>query len=317
MENMDTNSDFLVDDKYLVNSATFIKGLYELKNKLCQLLEDAKKTTGVTFERKNKNVKKTKQEKLYQVNELHKEFVKKHQITETITEKQLESYLQYYFDVSNGSMKPLKDDVKRFLNIPMKEYLVMKKAFDENKVNVLPKKEDFRFFMGLLENKKVSVDYNNATYNLLDPKGLVGNKELFTVSHNGDKIKPKTLYTFNPVFAKVLKDYEIVSSNFDTTKQYTESTLIELFNKYNFNQVQLYQSIDLKNLDLLTTLGVDPMDYVVMDFVYMRPRVLKDYISKCSDGNNLLPELVEKLEKYKLSTTNALSNYLKIITVSE
>jgi hypothetical protein len=157
--------------------------------KYITLLELVKKSNLSNQEKKAKVKKAIRAEKVYTLNELHKEFVKKHQITETITERQLESYLQYYFDVKTGEMKSVKEEYKKYLNLPHKEYQIIKKAFDENKLNVVPKKEDSKYFVGLLENKKVSVDFNGAVYSLQDPKGLINNKELFAVSHNGDKIK--------------------------------------------------------------------------------------------------------------------------------
>ena len=312
------DEDTMLEVKDQSNNERLYKGLLTLKQQLDNLVLEV--NAGSTMkvrvvERKTKQVKKnTKTDRVYTLEELYKGFVKKHQITEPITETQLGSYLQYYFDVRTNEMKPLKDDVKKCLNIPDKEFSIIRKAFEEKKINAIPKKEDLKYFMGLLENKKATVEYNNATYNLLDPKGLINNKELFTITCNGDKIKPKTMYTFDVDFCDKLKELGILSHTFDSSKSYTESALVEVFNRYNYNQVQLYQQIDLKNQDLLNLLNIDESNYLVMDFVYIRPKLLKELLSSCCDNNNLLPEYVDKLETYKITNFNTLSNYLKTIT---
>lgn len=306
------------DDIEAFSSFAFLKTLSDLKNQIDQLFSDLKTNKFQDKKKSASSKKSNKSEKVYALTELHKEFLKKHQITESITEKQLDSYLQYYFDVKTNEMKPIQDEYKKWLNLPDRDYAIIKQAFDERKPEVIPKKEDTKYFIGLLENKKASVELNDAIYNLQDPKELINNRELFTVSHNGDKIKPKTLYTMNVAFADVLKDAGVLPYSFDVSKAYTEVALIELFNKYNYNQSQLYQQIDPRNLELLTALGVDASSYVVLDYIYMRPRVLKEHLTACcEEGNNLKQEIVELLEPYKLTTLTSLHNYLKIITVSE
>jgi hypothetical protein len=317
MENISDNTDYQVDDKDLSNSTLVVRTLQELKNKLDSLLDNIKKTNVVNGDKKSKQSKRVKNEKVYALSELHKEFVKKHQITEAITEKQLESYLQYYFDVKTNEMKTIKDDYKKWLNLPAKEYQIIKKAFDERKNNVVPKKEDSKYFMGLLENKKASVDFNNATYNLTDPKGLANNRELFSVSCNGDNVKSKTLYRFNSDFADVLKEAGVLLQSFDSSKTFTESNLIELFNRYNYNQTQLYQAVDLKNKDLLNLLNVDESNYVVLNYIYIRPKVLKEHLNMCTENGNLTAEYLSKLESYKFTNFNSLVNHLKNISILE
>lgn len=315
------DEDTMLDAKDQSNAERMYKGLLNLKQQLDTMLLELNAGSTMklpTVEKRTKVSKKTnKLDKVYSLDELHKNFLKKHQIMEPITEKQLESYLQYYFDVKTNVMKTIKEDVKKCLNIPDKEFSIIRKAFEEKKTNTIPKKEDLKYFMGLLENKKVTVDYSGATYSLLDPKGLINNKELFTITCNGDKIKPKTMYTFNSEFCDKLKEQDILPHTFDSSKTYTESTLVEVFNKYNYNQVQLYQQIDLKNQDLLNLLNIDESNYLVMDFVYIRPKLLRELLNNCCDNNNLLPEYANKLETYKITNFNTLNNYLKTITVQE
>lgn len=298
---------------------SILKMLTELQEKLNQFLEEFKKQS--VQDKKPKTTKKVKQDKVYTLEDLHNEFKKKHQISEPITEKQLESYLQYYFDIHTGNMKKFKNEFKTCLHLPDKDAQIIKLAFDGDKQNVIPKKDDIKYFMGLLENKKESVTYKNTTYDLKDPLKLLNVKELFTVSYNVDKLKSKTLYTINEDFYNVLKSNEILSPTLDHSRPCLEQTWVELFNKYSKNPVQLFQMMDVKNLELLKLLNVKDSDYIQLDNIYMRPKVLKEKLSECCDGNNLLPEYLELLDQHpvysKLTSYNALNNHLKIISSSD
>jgi hypothetical protein len=319
MDNTNNNTDLQVEEvEFNTSSPSVYRSLVELKTKLDLLLEDLKKTH-INQERRNKNtVRKVRSEKVYNLNELHNEFIKKHQITESITERQLESYLQYYFDVNTGEMKQIKEETKAVLNLSSKDYQIIERAFHERKVNVVPRKEDIKYFVGLLENKKESVDFNGATYIITDPKSLTSNKELFTLSCNGDKIKPKTVYTMNPSFGEVLKEAGIIPSTFDTSKPLSELQLVELFNKYLYNQTQLYQPVDLKNREILTLLNVNPSNYVTLDYIYIKPKVLKEHLSNCCEEDNTLKsEVLQALEQFKVSTLATLTNKLKSFTPIE
>jgi len=269
---------------------------------------------------KKKLLKKTQYrlERVYNLDELHKEFTKKHQITESITEKQLESYLQYYFDLKTNCMKPLKDDIRKYLNVPQKEFSIIKKAFEESKTKLLPRKEDMKYFVGQLENKRSSVEFNQVHYNLKEPKSLINNKDLFTVSISADKIKPKTSYTIHENFCNLMKELGIFPQTFDCHKACPEEAFETMFNKYNYNQVLLYQPIDLKNIEILNMLDIDSSNYVLLDYAYIKPKLLKDLISERSDNGLLLEEYVAKLSDYtKLHTVNGLCNHLKTITYHE
>lgn len=307
-----------LDVKELLATASLLDSLESVKSKIEQLLEAAEKLIPKQDKKgKTNNKKQLKQERIYQVDELHKDFVKKHQINEPINETQLEGNLQYYFDLLSGNMKPVKDEFKKWLHLPDKEFSIIKKAFEENKLNVVPKKEDLKYFIELLENKKTTVDFNNNTYSLLDLDSLLNNKDLFSMSTNNHKIRPKVFYTINPAFCRVLQELNVLPQSFDCYKPYLHSTLEEYFNKYNLNNIELYQAIDLKNKSLLDSLDLTPDNYVVTDLIYLRPKVLKDHLLSCCDNGKLLDKYLTRLEEFKVMNLNELNGKLKNLSLSQ
>lgn len=312
----DTTVDAMASDSSNENNETYhmhnntVKKLLELRNQLDSLINEFNKTE---VSKKSKTSKKSSRpEKVYQLSELYEDFVKKHQITEAITEKQLESYLQYYFDVKTNLMKSMKDNQLKTLNLPQVELQVIKEALKSGKTEVIPKKEDLKYFVNTLKNKESTLVYNGTQYKLNEPEKIMVSKDLCKEIVINDKIKPRTLYQFNDEFFKLLQKLDVVSESFDNTKNYSKDALNALFNKYNNNPFDLYQEVDKDKMPVLKLLNItDDVFVTCNDCVYIKPKTLKDHVLKCCDNTTLLPEYQELLKEHKLTNYNNLLIFLK------